>query len=66
MMEDKTRKGIYIYITGSLCCTAEIGTILQFNYTLIKRKRVSSNKSTIPIFDILEKLPSVGLYSVMK
>ena len=32
------KKGnVYICMTGSLCCTAEIGTTLQINYTLIKK-----------------------------
>ena len=29
---------IYIHVTESLCCTAEIATTLQINYSLIKKK----------------------------
>ena len=28
-----------MYVTGSLCCIAEIGTTLQFNYMSIKKKK---------------------------
>ena len=34
MMENN----IKIYMTESLCCTAETGTILSINYTSIKKK----------------------------
>ena len=34
------KKGnVYIGLTGSLCCAAEIGTTLQINYTLIKKRK---------------------------
>lgn len=26
-------------MTGSLCCTTEIGTALSINYTLVKKKK---------------------------
>ena len=48
MMEDNMKKimGVYIYtcvcvyMTGSLCCIAEIGT-LQNNYILIKKEKIN-------------------------
>ena len=39
MMKDSMRKRIYIFMTGSLCCTAGISTTLQINYTSIKNKK---------------------------
>ena len=36
MMEDSMRKRMWICMIVSLCCTAEIGTTLEINYTLIK------------------------------
>ena len=49
MMEDNRRQTICvyiynIYITRPLCCTAEIGTTLYHNYTLIKNKNNFTNK----------------------
>ena len=38
MMEDRMRKRMYICMTGSLCCTAEIDTTLSINSTLTKIK----------------------------
>ena len=32
---------MYIYITGSLCCTPETNTALQINYTSMKKKNVA-------------------------
>ena len=32
------KKNIYICMTGSLCCTAEMDTTLHINYSLIKIK----------------------------
>jgi len=34
-----TQTHIYIYKTGSLCCTAQINTTLEINYISIKRKK---------------------------
>ena len=34
-MEKNMKKNIYIYISESLCCTTEINTILQIDYTSI-------------------------------
>ena len=31
----------YIYITGSLCYTPETNTILQINYTSMKKKNIA-------------------------
>ena len=33
-------KNVYMYITESLCCTAEIGTTLSINYTLILKMHI--------------------------
>ena len=37
-MEDNIRKGVCVcvHLTGSLCCTEEIGTTLKINYALMK------------------------------
>ena len=52
-MEDHVRKGIYIYvfvcITGSLCCTAEIDRTLKINYN----KKTKINKMHLTIAKIL-------------
>ena len=32
------KKNVYIHTTESLCCTAEINTTLQIDYTSIKKK----------------------------
>ena len=37
-----------MYITESLCCTAEINTTLYFNYTSIKNKQ---NNAEFPIHE---------------
>ena len=43
MMGDNIkRECINIYVTGPLCCRAEIGITLQINYTLIKKSSLSS------------------------
>lgn len=43
MMGDNIkRECISIYVTGPLCCRAEIGITLQINYTLIKKSSLSS------------------------
>ena len=39
---------IYIYITESLCCTAEIITILKINYTSIKLSKMGKKKLKQP------------------
>lgn len=31
-------------MTGSLCCTTEIGTALSINYTLVKKKKIQLRK----------------------
>ena len=36
-MEKNIKNNVYVCITESLCCTAEINTILQMNYTSIKK-----------------------------
>ena len=41
MIEDTIRKGKYIHVSLSLCCTVEIGTTLQIKYTLIMIKKES-------------------------
>ena len=33
---------LYIYITGSLCCTSETNPLLYINYTSIKMKMLNS------------------------
>ena len=37
-MEKNIKKNVCICITESLCCVAEINTILKVNYTSIKKK----------------------------
>ena len=37
MMENNMMKTMYM--SGSLCCTAEIDTTLYINYNLIKKKK---------------------------
>ena len=37
---------MYVCMTGSLCCTAEIYTKLQINYTLIQIKKKNSKPDT--------------------
>ena len=37
-MEKNIKKNVYICVTESPCCTAEINTTLQINYTTIKEK----------------------------
>ena len=54
----------YIYIYGSLCCTAEIGTMLKINYTFIKRNIVKiTNKIKIPsvFIQLARHLPSQNI-----
>ena len=48
-------KYIHIYMTESLCCTAEIGTALQINHTLNLKKKDGN---------ILSRSPSQGLSRV--
>lgn len=47
MMEENIRKGVCVCVcvcmTGSLCCTAEIGATLYISYTLIFKK-IHKNK----------------------
>ena len=33
------KKNVYMCITESLCCTAEMGTTLYINYTSIKKRK---------------------------
>ena len=40
---------IYMYITESLFCTAEINTTLQINYTSIKKKIKKKRKQFLEI-----------------
>jgi len=44
-MENNTQKEYYM--TGSLCWTAEIGTTLQINYTLIKKNKNKSKNLSL-------------------
>ena len=34
------KQNVYIHMTGSLCCTAEIGTTLYINYNKKKEEKV--------------------------
>ena len=47
MIEDNMAKGVCVCVcvceTGSLCCTAEIGTTLQINYNDKRVKEKSKN-----------------------
>ena len=36
-MEKNIKKNVYLCITESLCCTAEMNTTLEINYTSIKK-----------------------------
>ena len=45
MLEASIRKGIYICMIGSLCCTAEIGTKLYVNNTLTKKEKTKMTAS---------------------
>ena len=39
----KKYTNIYVHISESLCCTAEIDTTLQTNYTSVKKSEVLRN-----------------------
>ena len=42
--EKRTLKRIYLCISGSLCCTAEINATVEINYTSIKYYKLKINK----------------------
>ena len=42
-MEKNTKKNVNIHITESLCCTAEVNTTLQINYTSKKKKNLKKD-----------------------
>ena len=44
MWEKNLRVGVYTYVVEPLCCTAEIITILQLNYTSIKLLKMKTKK----------------------
>ena len=50
------KKNVYVCITESLCCTAEINTTLQINYISIKKKSSTINPKAL-------KQEAKGVYS---
>ena len=47
---------MYVCTPGSLCCTAEIGTALSINYTLIFTK--ATRTFSVSLLQILKSHPS--------
>ena len=52
-MKKNIKKNVYMLITESLCCTAEISTTLQINYSSIKnyenKKFTSKGKHIVKV-----------------
>ncbi len=47
-MEDNVRKRMYICMTGSLCCTAEIDRTTQINYNRFNKNFLKTKKWEFP------------------